>query len=229
MSVFTESIGDCWISCMEHVLRHGNFQMDEDIAIQETLGLSVNILNPKCHDDLVEKIGDKAVILRTLTKFSKGVEMPERPFTYGSRIFDNSGVNQFEWIVDRLKVKRETKSATIGLLIPGSEDANLPCLTTIDAKIRDNRLELQFFFRSQNIFGRQYANLLALSKLQSDIAAECMVEMGSLRGYIDSAHIYAFDIPEAQRIVSGEQIAISDKYYLNGPRSIRVSKITNAK
>lgn len=224
MSVFTESIGDCWTSCIERVLRHGSPQWDEDIAIQEILGLSVHISSPKCHDDLVERIGDKAVIRRTLTKFSKGVDMPERPFTYGSRIFDYSGVNQFEWIVERLKSKRETKSATIGLLTPGSNDANLPCLTTIDVKIRENRLELQFFFRSQNIFGRQYANLLALSKLQSDIATECMVEVGSMRGYIASAHIYAFDVPEAQRIVSGEQTAISDEYYLKGPRSIRIGE-----
>jgi thymidylate synthase len=91
----------------------------------------------------------------------------------------------------------------------------------VDAKIRLGKLELQFFFRSQNIFGRQYANLLALARLQSDIAERCAVETGTMRGYIASAHIYDFDMDDARRIVSGGTVAISDRYYTAGPRSIR--------
>lgn len=222
--VLSETIGRCWLDCIGKVVQHGTVRHDEDVPIHEILGLSIEIAKPYCYDEIVDQFGDKAVIRRTLAKFSKGVDMPERPFTYGSRIFDNAGINQFDWLIDRLNSKRETKSATIGLLIPGSESANLPCLTAIDAKIRDEKLELQFFFRSQNIFGRQYANLLALAKLQADIARECMVGTGSMRGYIASAHIYEFDIAEAQRIISGEQLSIKDKYYLEGPKSIRLCK-----
>lgn len=220
--VIAKSLGECWIACIDHVLRYGSLHKDEDVAIRESLGLSVHVSNPQCQDALIDAVGDRSVIERMLTKFSKGVEMPERPFTYGSRIFDNSGINQFEWIVQRLMNKRETKSATIGLLIPGSEAVNLPCLTTIDAKIRDDKLDLHFFFRSQNIFGRQYANLLALSKLQKDIADACGIGVGALRGYVSSAHIYEFDLPQARRIVAGEMFAICDRYYLAGPQSIRV-------
>lgn len=206
---------------MRQVLHHGILQRDEDVEIHEVLGLSVEILKPRCHDDLIDELGDKAVIARTLAKFSKGVDMPDRPFTYGARIFNNFGVDQFEWMVDRLHSKRETKAATIGLLAPGSRSANLPCLTVVDAKIRREKLELQFFYRSQNIFGRQYANLLALAKLQADIAARCSVETGAMRGHIASAHIYSFDIAECERIVSGESLTIKDKYYAEGPQSIR--------
>jgi thymidylate synthase len=151
--------------------------------------------------------------------------MLNRPFTYGSLIFDNAGVNQFEWVVNRLSSKRETKSATFGLLTPGSQSPNLPCLTTVDAKIRNGQLELQFFFRSQNIFGRQYANLLALAKLQDDIARRCSVTVGSMRGYIASAHIYAFDFVESKRIISGESLTIQDRYYEMGPKSIRINGV----
>ena len=147
--------------------------------------------------------------------------MPERPFTYGSRIYDNSGIDQFEWLVQRLHGKKETKSATICLLTPGCSSPSLPCLTTIDTKIRNDALELQFFFRSQNIFGRQYANLLALARLQADLATRCLVVPGAMRGYIASAHIYAFDYSDAVRIGSGREFVIRDKYYSEGPRSIR--------
>jgi thymidylate synthase len=223
MQVSAESLGECWIACIDNVLRYGISHMDEDVPIRESLGLSMHISNPKCQDPLIDAVGDRAVVERMLAKFTKGVEMPERPFTYGSRIFDNSGVNQFEWMIQRLMSKRETKSATIGLLIPGSEAANLPCLTTIDAKIRHDKLDLHFFFRSQNIFGRQYANLLALSRLQKDVAVACGIGIGALRGYVSSAHIYEFDLTQAHRIVAGERFTICDRYYQAGPQSIRVS------
>jgi len=223
--VCSETIGECWLSCIEKVIKNGSIHHDEDIEIHEILGLTVEISHPLCHDEIIFELGDQAVISRTLAKFSKGVEMPDRPFTYGARIFNNCGIDQFEWLVERLKSKREAKSATFGLLAPGSQSPNLPCLTTVDAKIRDEKLELQFFFRSQNIFGRQYANLLALAKLQTDIAARCSVASGGMRGYICSAHIYAFDLAEAQRVVSGEVLSIQDKYYTEGPRSIRSNNI----
>jgi thymidylate synthase len=219
--VSAKTIGECWLNCIQKVINHGKIHYDEDVEIHEILGLAVEVSKPLSHDEIIHKLGDHKVISKMLKKFSKGVVMPDRPFTYGACIYDNGGIDQFEWLVNRLNSKREAKSATFGLLTPGCKSPNLPCLTTVDAKIREDRLELQFFFRSQNIFGRQYANLLALAKLQDDIANRCSATPGGMRGYIASAHIYAFDLPEAQRISKGEPLTIKDKYYIEGPQSIR--------
>ena len=217
----THTIGQCWLDSIRSVLDHGEHHHDEDVGLLEVLGLAVEILQPAETDPVIDAHGDKTVMARTFAKFAKGASTPDRPFTYGERIYDLLGVDQFEWMVDRLRRKRDTKSSTIGLLLPGSTSANLPCLTTVDAKIRHERLDLQFFFRSQNIFGRQYANLAALARLQSALASRCGASPGALRGYVASAHIYAFDLDEARRICAGEAIEISDRYYVNGPRSIR--------
>jgi thymidylate synthase len=219
--VRTHTIGQCWLDSMRSVLDHGERHHDEDVGLLEVLGLAVEILQPAETDPVIAAHGDKAVIERTFAKFAKGASMPDRPFTYGERIYDMSGVDQFEWMVDRLRRKPDTKSATIGLLFPGSTSASLPCLTTVDAKIRHERLDLQFFFRSQNIFGRQYANLAALARLQRDLACRCGASPGALRGYVASAHIYAFDLDDARRICAGDAVEIADRYHLNGPRSIR--------
>ncbi|QVL49482.1 MAG: hypothetical protein KFB96_02890 [Thiocapsa sp.] len=219
--VHTSSLGECWLASIATVLQNGQTHHDEDVEIRELLGLTVHISEPKTHDPLIDAFGDRAVINRTLAKFAKGAEMPDRPFTYGACIYSHDGINQFEWLVGRLQAKRETKSATICLLTAGSRARNLPCLTTLDAKIRDARLELQFLFRSQNIFGRQYANLLALARLQAELATRCDVATGGLRGYIASAHIYSFDVIEARRILSGDCECIEDRYYQEGPASIR--------
>jgi len=220
-NINVETIGECWINSIKTVMINGNEYFDEDVKIKELLGLSIEITNPNSEDEIISNFGDKYVIDKMLKKFSKGIVMKDRPFTYGECIYNKNGIDQFEWLVNRLNSKKETKSATIGLLTEGENNLNLPCLTTIDVKIRNEKLYLQFFFRSQNIFGRQYANLLALANLQQDLAQRCFVSIGSLKGYVASAHIYDYDFSQANDICSNKKISIKDKYYINGPKSIR--------
>ena len=219
--VLGENIGDVWLGSIKEVLKNGNSHFDEDVEIKEILGLNVEVLKPKLSDEIVDKFGDKQVVISTLRKFSRNPNMPEKPFTYGELIYNKRGIDQFEWLVNRLKNKKETKSATISLLIEGDNNPNLPCLVIIDAKIRDNKLNLQFFFRSQNILGRQYANLLALAKIQFDLAKEVGVDVGILKGYVASAHIYDYDFEIAKQILEGNNVVIKDFYYQKGPKSIR--------
>jgi hypothetical protein len=217
--IHVQTIGECWIESINHVLKQGQSHHDGEVGLLEVLGLTLEISAPSVYDPLLSAHGDPTVLSRTLAKFGRGASMPDRPFTYGQRIFDMDGVNQFDWLVERLQYKPDTKSATINLLVPGSTAASLPCLTTLDAKLRKGRLDLQFFFRSQNIFGRQYANLAALAQLQSDLAQRCDTVSGTLRGYVASAHIYSFDVNEARRLVAGDPLRIADKYYEFGPPS----------
>ena len=219
--VEARTIGECWQKCIGAVIAEGDLFFDEDVKIKEILGLTVSIDQPALTDSFIARYGDSEVIRHTLQKFWKGVVMTNRPFTYGERLYNKNGIDQIDWIINRVLAKRETKSATINLLNEGENSNNLPCLTTIDVKIRQERLNLQFFFRSQNIVGRQYANLLALSKLQADIAFRLGVAIGRLQGYIASAHIYEYDFPFAQKIINKEDVMLRDEFYLHGPKSIR--------
>lgn len=223
-SIVVSTLGECWITSIKTVMENGNEFFDEDIKIKEVLGLNIKIKNPNLEDDIILKYGDQYVIDKMLKKFSKGVIMNDRPFTYGECIYNKNGIDQFEWLIKRLEQKKESKSATICLLTEGTQSLNLPCLTTLDAKIRNDELILQFFFRSQNIFGRQYANLLALAKLQSDLAQRLSLKIGSLMGFIASAHIYEYDFEQANLICWDKKIQIKDKFYINGPQSIRKIK-----
>ena len=221
ITVTAQTLGECWKKCIHAVLQHGHPQHDEDVAICEILGLSIEILHPSSKDSFISRVGDEKVIDKMLKKFSKGISMEDRPFTYGQLIYDMNGIDQFEWMVNRMEAKPETKSATISLMTPGLEDTNTPCLVVLDAKIRNGNLHLQFFFRSQNVFGRQYANLLALADLHERLAYRLGCEVGSMKGYIASAHIYAFDLVDAGTLLETESIKVADQYYRKGPASIR--------
>lgn len=221
ITVTANTIGECWLKCIKSVLYSGQIHHDEDVVIQEILGVSVAIAYPSSEDNFIANVGDQGVIDKMLKKFSKGVVMGDRPFTYGQLIYDMNGIDQFEWMVDRLQTKPESKSATISLVTPGLNDPNLPCLSVLDAKIRNGDLHLQFFFRSQNIFGRQYANLLAIAGLHERLAYRLGCGVGSLKGSIASAHIYEYDLADARKLVKNHKIRIKDHYYSMGPASIR--------
>ena len=128
-TITANSIGEAWIKSVDHVLEHGNPFFDEDVELLEVTGLSLKIECPSMVDNIIEKLGDKEIIQHTLQKFEKGVKMANRPFTYGERIYCKNGIDQFEWLVNRLKRKPETKSATISLLTEGDTSPILPGVT----------------------------------------------------------------------------------------------------
>ena len=224
MEIITKKIGECWLKSIDVVMSNGSPTYDEDVKLKEVQGLAVKIEYPDVNDEIIYRYGDSDVINHTLKKFEKGISMPDRPFTYGDRIYNKNSVDQYEWILERIRNKRETKSATICLLNEGDNSPNIPCLTTIDVKIRDNAVDLQFFYRSQNIVGRQYANYLALAKLQKDLAESLNVKVGFLAGYIASAHIYEYDFEYAKSLCMGRAVSVKDLFYKKGPRSIRSVK-----
>lgn len=220
-SVTTKTLGECWLAAIGKVMEFGNLATDEDVALREILGLAVRIEEPNDKDEIIYRFGNHGVIDHTVEKFEKDTVMKNRPFTYGDCIYNKNGVDQFEWLINRLEHKPETKSATISLLTEGNSHPNLPCLNLVDIKIRDDKVNLQFFFRSQNIVGRQYANFIALAKLHQKIADRLSKDVGIMSGYIASAHIYEYDFEYAKAILGNQAVVIEDKFYTNGPKSIR--------
>lgn len=219
--VTANTLGECWLAAIDRIMKFGNLSNDEDVAIKEVLGLTVRIEEPTDRDEIIYRFGNPNIIDHTIEKFEKDTVMKNRPFTYGDCIYNKNGVDQFEWLINRLETKPETKSATISLLSEGNTHPNLPCLNMVDVKIRNEKVNLQFFFRSQNIVGRQYANFIALAKLQKKIANRLSLDVGIMSGYIASAHIYEYDFEYAEAILANQSVIIEDKFYTNGPKSIR--------
>lgn len=216
-SISVPTIGEAWISSIRAVIDHGIWYHDENVPLLELQGLCLHVDRPSPTDPLIAEVGDTEVLGRMLSKFSATDHFPRAPFTYGQRLYDNQGIDQVAWLVERIRKRPETKSAAISLLVPGDQSRHVPCLTTIDVKLRFQRVDLSFFFRSQNVFGRQFANLVALATLQGAIATMLNATAGSLSGYISSAHIYEFDLAAAKAAAEGTLGRMKDVYYDKGP------------
>lgn len=103
-------------------------------------------------------------------------------------------------MINRIRKKPETKSATITLHKPG-EDL-LSCLSMIDFKYRNQMLDMTVVYRSQNIYWSHPGNMLALHCIQEDVAAALGYKIGKVDLAVISAHIYRSDFENVNKILS---------------------------
>ena len=132
--------------------------------------------------------------------FSKEV-LPQFKMSYGARLFDLNGIDQVELIVKKLRKKWWSKSASIGLLMPGDSAPKMPCLISVSTRIRDDALILTGTFRSQNVL-RSYGNMFGLRALQNKIANKLKKPLGRLEIFVVCPHVYSSDIEKAQNVLT---------------------------
>ncbi|XOB40474.1 MAG: thymidylate synthase [Candidatus Nealsonbacteria bacterium] len=199
-----ETIGASWLKAVEVVMEEGNDFYDRDVKIKELLDLFIEIKDALLIDDVIKKHGDKYMI-EQLKIVLLDTKPGEWGWSYGQRLFgDSNYFNQIEFIVNKLKRKPETKSATVTCLFPKEDfqkGAHIPCICLLDFKIRDNRLNMSVCLRSQDIAKKMYGDALALGKLMEKVANELDVLTGNLKLYIMSAHIYENEFEKMRKII----------------------------
>lgn len=196
-----ETIGDQWAGIVRTCLREGGPFYDADVSIQEKCGFVFEIASPGAADAIVEKFGSKKMIEDMRMNFMSFEPQFGYKFAYGEKIFRGDDKSAYAAMIAKLKDKPETKSATIGLT--GLQGDHVPCVTTIDFKIRDGRLNVYYFARSQDGYKKAYADNLAIHQIQKKAATELGVVPGSIAGYIASAHVYDADLEAAEALIKG--------------------------
>lgn len=202
METTNKTYGETWIDNIRLIFEKGIIFHDSKIKILEITNLSNTIMSPDNEDRIIEFYGDKQQLKRMNKKFSELELQPKAHFSYAQRLFDYQSVNQVEWLIQRLKKKIETKSATISTLIPGDNSMHLPCFTTLDVKIRNNKLISSIFFRSQNVGTRQPYNFLAINRILNGISTDLNIKQGDVFYHIASAHIYEKDFKYCRNILN---------------------------
>ncbi len=193
------SLGEAWIGCMSLIINDGIWVKDGEDRLLEKMNLSVCIKNISEQDVIINKFANQERIELMRQKHESQDIISPFVVSYGKALYCNQGVDQIDHLIKQLKHKRETKAATISLHIPGESYAT--CLSLLDCKIRNDSLQFTAVYRSQNVFGSQPGNLLALANVQKKIAAETNASLGNFNLYVISAHIYEPDVLAAQEIL----------------------------
>jgi thymidylate synthase len=194
-----DRFSDGWHACVRQVLSCGHQVTDDGALLKEMLNVSLSAWT--CTSQDLQAAGADPDRLRLMIdKYESMSVLPMYKVSYGKLFREHAGVDQVEWLVRRLGLRPETKSATIGFHTPG-EDV-LSCISLVDCKLRDGQLHLNAVFRSQNVFASQPGNACALRRLQTRVADGLGARVGALTLHVMSAHIYERDWDAAYHIAS---------------------------
>jgi len=193
------SLGEAWLLSIYLTLSNGEWILDGDTPLREFRLLHVVIDAIDDDDPVITRLADHNRILLMRRKYGSCGIVPPYKISYGKLLYDNEGVDQVSWLVERLRAKGETKAATITLHRPG--ETELSCLSLLDCKLRNGALDMLALYRSQNVFASQPGNLLALRNLQCHIAKEVGATVGLFALYAASAHVYEKDIEQARQVL----------------------------
>ncbi len=132
-------------------------------------------------------------------------------YTYGERLRafpahahgNAAGFDQVAALVAELKGSGASRRALASLWHPPEDAGNPgpPCLTLVQARLRDERLHLTAYFRSHDIYRAWPGNAFGLRALQDEIASALGAAAGELAILSHSAHIYAHDWARAEDLL----------------------------
>lgn len=139
---------------------------------------------------------------------------------YGQRIFKygEHEVNQFENVFKVLSEDKNSRQGTIVLFDPNldfKKTKDKPCTNLIRFSIRENKLNMTVFMRSNDImFGYPY-DVFNFTNLQFIMAAKLGVGIGKYTHIVDSLHLYTEQLDWCKDIIAepdNEHFVMEDKF-----------------
>lgn len=189
------TIGEVWEDAFDFIIKNGNIIQDDDQELIEILHLNL-IINEPDDEDPVALTQDSQIREWMNNNFTEIKKVPElnNSWSYGWRLYYYLGINQVQWVVEKLKKKPESKSATISMLLEPGKESYVPCVSLLDFKIRNDRLLLTATCRSLDMGRKAIHNLCNLAAIAKTVAKNLNLQHYKLIIHITSAHIYKKDL-----------------------------------
>ena len=127
--------------------------------------------------------------------------------SYATRLYDyaHTGRDQIRWVIDRLTSDPGARDATVTTFQPLTDTSYIPCVSLLDFWLVDGKLQLAVYAHSIDFGTKGYANLVELAALQTRVADDLGVGVGSLTMTVKSAHIYQTELGLMRRIIVATQ------------------------
>jgi len=190
-----DTIGEVWQETYDVIIKNGKSIRDNNEELIELLHVFLIVNSPEKEIPISQ--GQNKVMKKWMQEnFTQILRVPElnNCWSYGWRLFNFQGVNQIDWIIEKLKKKPESKSATISMLQRAGEESYVPCVSLLDFKIRSNQLWLTVTCRSLDFGQKAIHNMTNLAGLSQKVASRLEISQNRLFMQINSAHIYRKDL-----------------------------------
>src|SRR5690348_1869333 len=164
----------------------------EGRPIVELFRVTVVVLSPRVEDPIIARYGDPerlAWMHANFTDHSRVAELGDAD-SYATRLYDyaHAGRDQIRWVIDRLAANPWTRDATITTFQPLTDTGYIPCVSLLDFWLVMEKLQLAVYAHAIDFGTKGYANLVELTALQTRVARDLGVGVGTLTLTVKSAH-----------------------------------------
>ena len=218
-----------WRKLLEEVLLSHKKHVKDETQIREIIGVHERIDNPYKgsmlninHKQFAEAVKRGAFDINdypiksealydyvtSLDQLDKIILLDENSFiyTYPERLQNYQGRNQLIDIVNRLQQdigSNRAVAVTFNPFIDNKRD-DIPCLQLIQALVRNDKLILSVYFRSNDLYGAFPSNMMFLTYLGMKIANELDVKFDYIDYHCSSLHVYETDYEQASKVILNE-------------------------
>lgn len=190
----TQTIGEAWLAVAARILESGRTSRYDGLPILEIAQATLEVATPNPDDALIARHADP----ERLEWMRRNFVDPDRVAalgdarSYASRLHDygETGRDQLDWVVDRLRADPASRSSTITTFEPLLDTSYVPCVSLLDFWIPEDALDLMVYAHSIDFGAKGYANLVQLAELQRQVANRLARPIGCLTFVVKSAHIY---------------------------------------
>ena len=191
----TLTLGEAWLEIAERILAEGRESTYDGLPIREIAHATLAVEHPDPDDPLIAKHANPERLAWMRANFVDHDLVAELgdARSYASRLFDyaGTGVDQVQWVIDRLRDDPTSRSATITTFEPTLDTTYIPCVSMLDFWIPAGAVDLVVYAHSIDFGSKGYGNLVQLADLQQRVAGALGLPVGTLTFIVKSAHVYA--------------------------------------
>lgn len=200
------SLGEAWLHIAARILEAGRESTYDGLPILEVAHATLVVDNPDPDDALISAHANPERLAWMRANFVEHDLVAELggARSYASRLFDyaGTGVDQVQWVIDRLTDDPTSRSATITTFEPTLDTTYIPCVSMLDFWIPDGAVDLVVYAHSIDFGSKGYGNLVQLADLQQRVAASLGRPVGTLTFIVKSAHIYATEYEYMRGVIA---------------------------
>ena len=178
----------------------------EGVPIVEVFRVTIDVHSPRVDDPIIAEHGDPKRVAWMHANFTDHSRVPELgdADSYATRLYDyaHAGRDQIRWVIDRLAANPWTRDATITTFQPLTDASYVPCVSLLDFWLINDELQVAVYAHAIDFGTKGYANLVELAALQTRVANDLGVGVGTLTMTVKSAHIYQTELGLMRGIIA---------------------------
>lgn len=212
MEIVEKKADLAWKKVLKYVFENGKDFTDRDNRIcREILNVIISVSDYNSISKPIEIINSfKKWVYPPFEELETFIlnrkEIPGYYYNYGARAFNFNNSNQVDnYVIPLLKKDPTSRRATIVFYNPEKDSSlfrkDTPAMISMNFNIRDNKLNVFTFVRSNDLFFGWPANLYQTFILQKYVAYKLGCELGSITTNSISAHIFEDQFEEIKKVI----------------------------